>query len=241
MLYKVLALIALLTCAAVSPLLAADRMRLVSIPLDLPLSDDGALDNQALEGLYQGDYCNHMTRNVGGYLGDRVKSSGLNESPFYHIDTVLKDNYKLDLWFSSASDGRKTFGVHLEMMYTERPTASFKQTLAELESAWGKPNVQLSSLIGKGAQQILIYADRMMPKENYDKVIAELPAADKISPKDRDNLWRSDLREWTRLLGANFRGAIAIVTDQDGKLARQQIVLIDLVRARSVFNLDQGK
>ena len=240
MFYKVLPLIALLSLCLTNPLLAADRLRLVSIPLDMPLSDEDSLDNQALEGLYQGDYGKHMISNFAGYLGDRVKSSGLNESPFYHIDTVLKDNYKLDFWFSSASDGRKTFGVHLEMLYTEQPKSGFKQTVGELEAAWGKPNRQLSSSTGKGLQQIWIFADRTMPKEHYDKVVAQLPTADKLKPTDVDNLWRNDLREWARILGADFRGAIAILSDYNGKLAGEQIVLIDLARARTDFNLGQA-
>jgi hypothetical protein len=109
-----------------------------------------------------------------------------------------------------------------------------------LQAAWGKPNLQLSSPAGKGAQQIWIFADRMMPKERYDNVVAQLPTADKLKPTDVDSLWSSDLREWARILGADFRGAIAIMSGDNDKLAGEQIVLIDLARARTVFNLGQG-
>ena len=237
---RILPIAALLMIAAANPVLAAGRMRLVSIPLDMPLSDSEALDNQALEGLYQGDYGKHMAQNFGGYLGDNVKSSGLSESPFYHIDTVLKDGRKLGLWFSSAADGRKTFGVHLETPWIEKPTADFKQAVDALEAAWGKPDLLLPSPDAKGAQQIRIFVDRTMPKDRYDKAIAHLPTPDKMKPKDVENLWRSDVVEWARVLGPEFRGAIAIVSDQDGKLAGEQILLIDLVRARTVFNFGQG-
>ena len=39
---------------------------------------DGGLDNQALEGLYQGDYGTSMPHNVGGYLG---QNPGANLKP----------------------------------------------------------------------------------------------------------------------------------------------------------------
>ena len=43
---------------------AADRMRLASVPLDMPLSDEEALDGQALEGLYWGHYGKNMPYNL---------------------------------------------------------------------------------------------------------------------------------------------------------------------------------
>ena len=64
-----------------------------------------------------------MPYNFGGYLGSNVLSSGLDESPFYHIDTVLKDGRTFTLWFSSAADGRKSFGIHLELPW-KRPAIS---------------------------------------------------------------------------------------------------------------------
>ena len=46
---------------------AADRLRLVSVSRDIAESDQNALDNQYLDGLYQGDYGGtHMSHNFGG-------------------------------------------------------------------------------------------------------------------------------------------------------------------------------
>jgi len=232
-------LVAIFCCAQTA--LAADRWRLVSVPLDMPLSDEQALDNQALEGLYQGDYGTHMADNFGGYLGGNVKSSGLQESPFYHIHTVLKDKRELELWFSSAEDSRKTFGIHLEMPWTEKPTKNFAGAVAELEAAFGKPDLEFAPSDVGGAQQIKVFVDRTMPKDRIDAVLGRLPAANKLDPKDASDFWNSDLRKWARVLGPEFRGVIAILNNDKGKLVSEQVILIDLASARSVFNLTLGK
>ena len=215
---------------------AADRMRVASVPLDMPLRDTEALDNQALEGLYQGDYGKKMPLNVGGYLLDNVKSSGLTEVPFNQITTVLKDGRTLQLWFSSADDGRKTFGICLETPYIEKPTRDFGQALAGIESIWGKPDMEFSPPDLK-AQQIDVFVDRTMPAERLAIVLARLPKADQLAPADRNNFWESDLRDYARILGDRFRGAITITNQQNGKLVAEKIMLIDLVRAATVFNL----
>jgi len=231
----------LITALALRTAHAADRMRLVSVPLDMPLDDTQALDEQALEGLYQGDYGKNMKYNVGGYLGDNVKSSGLAESPFNHIDTVLKDGRKLQLWFSSADDGRKTFGIHLETPYIEKPTRDFKPADLEIQSAWGKPDLEFTPPDAMGAQQIELFVDHTMSKDRLAVVIVRLPNANKLSPNDINHFWENDLRDYARMLGHEFRGAIAIVNNQNGKLVGEQILLVDLVRARSAFNLGEGK
>jgi len=235
----VLLLATLAVLALVSAASAADRMRLVSIPLDMPESDEVALDQQFLEGLYNGDYGKSMPRNFGGYLGNNVKSSGLEESPFYHIDTTLKDGRTLQLWFSSEKDGRRTFGVWMETPWSNKPpTKPYAAARKELESAYGQPDLDFSppSLAG---QHITIFVDRMAP--NYQAVMAALPKASQISSKDAESFWHCDLRTLARILGANFRGAIVIQTEQKGKLGGETAELLDLVRARTVFNLDDIK
>ncbi|GEM_PF-4927719 len=238
-LFATLGMIAVLIAARAA--CAADRMRLVSIPLDMPLDDSKALDDQALEGLYQGDYGTSMAHNVGGYLGDNVKSSGIVDSPYSHIDTVLKDGRKLQLWFSSADDGRATFGIRLETPYIEKPTRDCKQAIAEIESAWGKPDLEFTPPDGQGAQQIEVFVDRTMPRDRVATVMARLPRAGSLSPGDMNHFWESDLRDYARILGDEFRGAIAIVNNQKGKLVGEQILLIDLIRAKTVFNLSGSK
>lgn len=218
---------------------AADRWRLASVPLDMPM-DDG-LDDQALEGLYQGDYGTHMPHNFGGYLAGNVKSSGLTESPFWRINTVLKDGRNLELWFSSAEDGRKIFGVHLETPWVEKPTADASRILTEVQAAYGKPDLEVPLPADKGGQRIQVFVDRTVPQERYAAVAGRLPAADRMSPKDTENFWRVDLRELARILGPAFRGVIVITGTDKGKLVNQQTLLIDLARARSVFNLGETK
>ncbi len=58
---------------------------------------------------------------------------------------------------------------------------------------------------------------------------------------DVENFWRADLREWVRSLGPQFRGAIVVTGVENGKLVAQQAELIDLARARTVFNLGELK
>jgi hypothetical protein len=216
-------------------------MRVLSVSLDMPLADTQALDEQFLEVLYQGDYGRHMSSNVGGYLGDNVRSSGLSESPFYHIDTVLKDGRKLQLWFSSADDGRRTFGVHLGTPYMEKSTRDLKQAVMEIQQAWGKPDLEFVPPLAAGAQQIQVFIDHTMPKDRLAAVVSRLPSADKLTPEEMNHFWESDLRDYSRSLGNDFRGAIAILSQQNGKLVGEQILLLDLVRARTIFNLSSGK
>jgi hypothetical protein len=162
---------------------AAERWRLVSVPLDMPLSDQSALDNQALEGLYQGDYGTHLPHNYGGYIGENLRSSVLNESPFYHINSTLKDGRDLDLWFSSAADGRKVFGIRLDIPYSDRRGQRVKEALAQIEAAFGKPDLDLSPP-DMAAQKILVIADRTMPAERYRAVVARLPKAGNMGRED---------------------------------------------------------
>src|SRR5262249_35230953 len=125
----------------------AEHWRLASIPLDMPM-DDG-LDEQFLEGLYQGDYGTNLPQNFGGYLGKNVKSSGLTESPFWHIHTVLKDGRELELWFSNAEDGRRVFGIHLETPWAKRPTTDANRILSDAQTAYGKPDLEFGLPPGK--------------------------------------------------------------------------------------------
>jgi len=236
---KALTMTTLVVLTLASAVSAADRMRLVSIPLDMPESDEIALDQQFLEGLYNGDYGKNMPHNFGGYLGSNVKSSGLEESPFYHIDTTLKDGRTLQLWFSSEKDGRRTFGVRIKTPWSDKPpTKPYSAARTELETAYGQPDLEFSPP-SFADQHITVFVDRMAP--NYQAIIAALPKANQISSKDAESFWHCDLRTLARILGGNFRGAILIQNAPKGKLAGETAELIDLVRARTVFNLDDLK
>jgi hypothetical protein len=236
---RALVLAAILVLAHSTFAFAADRLRLVSIPLGMPESTEHALDNQYLEGLYNGDYGTHMSHNFGGYVAHNVTSSGLQESPFYHIDTTLKDGRTLELWFSSAQDGRATFGVKMDTPWSDKPpTRSYDAAVKELETAYGKPDLEFTGSTVT-TQHIFVFADSTAP--NYRAIAAALPKASQIAPKDADDFWHCDLRTIARILGPDFRGAVAIFNNQNGKLSTEEVELLELHRARTVFNLDNLK
>lgn len=218
--------------------LADERWRLVSIPLDMPLDGRYALDNQALEGLYQGDYGTRMVHNYGGYIGANLKASSLSESPFYHIDTTLKDGRDFELWFSSAEDGRRVFGIRLNIPYSDKRVKLIKDAIAEVEAAFGKPDLEVSPS-NTPSQKILVIADRTMPKDRYQAVVTRLPKADKISQERIGSFWNADLPQFAAILGPDFRGAIMVLNadPKHGKLLSGSAQLLDLARARTVFNL----
>jgi hypothetical protein len=236
---KTILLAVILILMRVGAASAADRWRLVSIPLDMPESDEQALDNQALEGLYQGDYGQNMPHNYGGYIGPNLKSSVLQESPFYHYDTTLKDGRALNLWFSSEKNGRKVFGVLVQSTWSDKPpTKSYDLAVKELQAAYGTPDLEFSPP-SLPAQHIFVFADGFAP--DHSAIAAALPKAGQIADKDKEDFWHLDLRSVARILGPDFRGAVAIFTEQKGKLASQSAELLDLPRARTVFNLDDLK
>ena len=221
---------------------AGEHWRIVSVPLDMPLSDESDLDGQALEGLYQGDYGKNMPHNFGGYIGPNLKSSGLNQTPFYHINSTLKDGRDFELWFSSADDGRKTFGVRLNIPYSDKRNQLVTDAIKEVETAFGKPDLEFSPP-ATATQKILVIADRTMEKARYDAVLARLPKAEQINPKDADSFWEADLDQLARILGPDFRGVIVICNADraSGRMVSGEAQLLDLKRARTVFNLGQIK
>src|SRR5277367_2445360 len=163
--------IATYTAAEGNPAKAADaHWRIISIPLDQPMDDQYDLDGQYMEGLYEGDYGTKMAHNFGGYIGPGLKSSGLDEAPFYHIDSTMKDGRDFELWFSSAEDGRKVFGVRLNLPYSETRTERVTSTIAEVRAAFGAPDLEFTPA-DMPAQTIIVIADRMMPKPRYDAVV----------------------------------------------------------------------
>ena len=231
-------LVAIAVCLALAsaPATAEERparWRLASVPLDLPM--DGGLDDQALEGLYQGAYGTSFPSNFGGALGGRVKDSVLVQSPFWHIETKLEGERRLQLWFSSAEDGRKVFGVRLSAPSAKARGGEASAVLAELEAAYGKPDLALESPMGKAKQQILIFVDREMPQERREAVRARLPKPQDVASGDVGSFWQADLRDWARLLGPDFRGAAVVlmvthtqVGDLEGEVTRIPGGKIDL-------------
>src|SRR4029453_7359125 len=75
------------------------RQRVMNVPLDMPLDD--SLDGEFLEGIYQEK------------LHTLLRDSGLFNAPVPHIESHFTDNRELQLWFSSAEDGRRVFWARL--------------------------------------------------------------------------------------------------------------------------------
>jgi len=219
---------------------AADRWRILGVPLDMPESDEHALDGQYLEGIYQGDYGTHMPHNYGGYIGGHLEDSLLLQLPYHHINSTTKDGKQLELWFSSQEDGRKTFGVEMHDSRrenggsTEAPSAAIE----EAQAAFGKPDRVIMSPDAPG-RTILMFVDASLPKDRHDAIVARLPTAAQM-PKDEVAKFNSiDLRERARILGPDFRGAIVTIYSLNDKVTGVEAELLDLQRARTVFNLDQ--
>ncbi len=219
---------------------AADRWRILGVPLDMPDSDEQDLDGQYLEGIYQGDYGIHMTHNFGGYIGGHLKDSLLLQLPYYHINSTTKDGKQLELWFSSKDDGRRTFGVEMHESLRDKGARSEAPSAAidEAQAAFGKPDRVITSPDASGTT-ILLFVDAYIPKDKHDAIVARLPNPQQVTKEEIANFNGIDLRERARILGPDFRGAIVTIYSLNGKVTGIDAELIDLQRARTVFNLEK--
>jgi len=214
---------------------AGSRWRILGVRLDMP-EEDG-LDGQALEGIYEGDYGTRMPNNYGGYIAGHLHDSVLRELPFHHINSTMKDGRQLELWFSSREDGRKIFGVEFHVTLEGKAGKDPSAARKEAEAAFGKPDRVIASPSVPG-QTILLFVDSSLPKEKRELVIAQLPQAQQMPQEDIDKFSRTDLRERVRILGANFRGAVVTFYSFKGKVGGIDAELLDVERARTVFNLE---
>jgi hypothetical protein len=217
---------------------AGARWRILGIPLDMPIEEE--LDGQYLEGLYQGDYGTHLQNNYGGYIAGHLKDSLLRELPFYHMNSTMKDGRQLELWFSTNADGRKIFGVELHEVFEGKRARDPAAATRDAEAAFGKPDRVIASPAVPG-QTILLFVDPGLPKEKRDAVIARLPQGRQMPQEDVDKFSRTDLRERVRILGPDFRGAVVTFYGFKGKVTGSDVELLDLQRARTVFNLEQAR
>jgi hypothetical protein len=218
---------------------AAERWRILGVPLDMPESDDQALDGQYLEGIYQGDYGEKMAHNYGGYIGGNVKDSLLLQLPYYHMNSTTKDGQQLELWFSSKDDGRKIFGVEMHESQRDKGDRSEAPSKAidEAQAAFGKPDRVISSPDAPG-ETILMFVDADLPKDRRNAIVAHLPNSQQMPKDDIANFNSIDLRERARVLGPDFRGAIVTIYSFKEKVTGIDAELLDLRRARTVFNLE---
>jgi len=218
----VLGLVALLATAHVT-LAEEPRQRVMNVPLDMPL--DEPLDGEFLEGIYQ------------DRLHDVLKDSVLIESPIQHIESHFTENRYLELWFSSAEDGRRVFWAHLTQGF-EGKDLKPDDALANFEATFGKPDKTAEVKGELGGYWILLKLDPRLPEERRATILKQLDASFTPTPDQIADFGLSDMRSRVTLLTPDFRGAVFFLTAFKGKVGSMQTDLIDMVRAQSVLNLN---
>lgn len=198
------------------------RQRVMNVPLDMPL--DEPLDGEFLEGIYQEK------------LADVLRDSVLIESPIPHIESRFTENRALQLWFSSAEDGRRVFWARLTQGF-EGKDLKPADALANFEATYGKPD-KIAEVKGElGSFWILLKLDPRLPEARRATILKQLDASFTPTPAQIADFGLTDLRSRTRLLTPDFRGAVFFLTSFKGKVGSMQTDLIDMVRAQTVLNL----
>jgi|RhiMethySRZTD1v2_1073278.scaffolds.fasta_scaffold00069_12 hypothetical protein len=217
----VLGIVALLA-ASHATLAEEPRQRVMSVPLDMPLDD--ALDGEFLEGIYEEK------------LHDILKDSVLIEAPIQHIESHFTEDRYLELWFSSAEDGRRVFWAHLTQSF-EGKDMKPEAALANFEATFGKPD-RIAEVKGELSRYwILLKLDPRLPEQRRATILKQLDASFKPTPDQIGAFGLSDMRSRVKLLTPDYRGAVFFLTAFKGKVASMQTDLIDMVRAQSVLNL----
>ncbi len=209
---------------AIAPTALAEepRQRVMNIPLDMPLNEP--LDGEFLEGIYQEK------------LADVLKDSVLIDAPIPHIESHLTDNRELQLWFSSAEDGRRVFWVRLSQSLEGKELRP-QDALANFEATFGKPDKSAEVKGELGSFWILLKLDPRLPETRRATILKQLDASFTPTPVEIADFGLADLRARTKLLTPDYRGAVFFLTAFKGKVASMQTDLIDMVRAQTVLNL----
>lgn len=198
------------------------RQRVMNIPLDMPL--DAPLDGEYLEGIYQEK------------LSDVLRDSVLVESPIPHIESRFTDNRALQLWFSSAEDGRRVFWARLSQSLEGRELRP-QDALANFEATFGKPD-RVAEVKGElGSFWILLKLDPRLPEARRATILKQLDASFTPTPAQIADFGLADLRSRAKLLTPDYRGAVLFLTAFKDKVGSMQTDLIDMVRAQTVLNL----
>lgn len=222
---RLLVVVASILIAATATALAeTPRQRVMNVPLDMPL--DEPLDGEFLEGIYQEK------------LQDVLKDSVLIETPIQHIASHFSEGRALELWFSSKEDGRRVFWAHLTQVFEEGQEIAPDTALANFAASYGAADRTFESKSGDGGFWLLIKVDPQLPEDRRQAILkqidAGMPSSDAFPMSDFAFM---DMRERVKLIGPDFRGAIYSFGAFRGKVAGQQVELLDMVRAHSVLNL----
>ncbi len=206
------------------PAAAAERWRIEDIPLDMPLEAD--LDGEYLEGIYQ--------EKIGSA---RLVDSVLNEWPIYHMESTLKDERKLELYFSSAADGRRIFWIRENRpLNGKNDPKTVELAIAQVEAAYAPADRVIADPAG-GGSVILLIADTSLPPDSRTAILAPIPNPLALTADQFARFWLMDLQERATILGPDFRGAVVMLNVFQGKLTNTQAELVDLRRAQTVLNL----
>ncbi|HKP26863.1 MAG TPA: hypothetical protein VJV39_23540 [Dongiaceae bacterium] len=198
------------------------RQRVMNVPLDMPL--DEPLDGEFLEGIYQEK------------LGDVLRDTVLIDAPIPHIESHFTENRELQLWFSSAEDGKRVFWARLGQSF-EGKDLKPKDALANFEATFGKPD-KIAEVKGElSSFWILLKLDPRLPEARRATILKQLDASFTPTPDQIADFGLTDLRSRTKLLTPDFRGAVFFLTSFKGKVGSMQTDLIDMVRAQTVLNL----
>jgi hypothetical protein len=217
----VLAMAALLAASHLA-LAEEPRQRVMDVPLDMPL--DQPLDGEYLEGIYQEK------------LADVLKDSVLIESPIPHIESSFTENRALQLWFSSAEDGKRVFWARLSQRF-EGKDLKPADALANFGATFGKPD-KIAEVKGElGSFWILLKLDPRLPEARRAIILKQLDASFTPTPDQIADFDLADLRSRVKLLTPDYRGAVFFLAAFKGKVGSMQTDLIDMVRAQTVLNL----
>lgn len=200
--------------------------RLNNIPLDMPLEAD--LNGEYLEGIYQEKLMPRLIDSVG------------IPWPSYHIRSTLKGRdgngqELMELYFSSPAEGERIFWVRLN----SGPLQAGKDAagvLGMLEKNFGIAD-RLYAAPDQSGSTILLFVDPGLPHDQRRHVLDTLPQPGALTPQQFQDFWEMSLAERAQVLGVDFRGAIAIVNVWKGELKSQQIELLDMRGAASVYTL----
>jgi hypothetical protein len=214
--------LAALLAATAGALAEVPRQRVMNIPLDLPLSEP--LDGEYLEGIYREK------------LADILQDSVLVESPVPHIESKFTENRALQLWFSSAEEGRRVFWARLSQGFKGKdlkPAAA----LANFAATFGAPDKSVEVTGELGSFWILLKLDPRLPETRRATILKRLDASFTPTPHEIADFGLADLRSRARLLTPDYRGAVFFLAAFEGKVGSMQTDLIDMVRAQTVLNL----
>src|SRR5688572_16027788 len=214
--------IAALVAASHLALAEEPRQRVMNIPLDMPLEQP--LDGEFLEGIYQEK------------LADVLRDSVLIESPIPHIESKFTDNRALELWFSSAEDGRRVFWARLSQSLEGKELRP-QDAVANFEATFGQPDKTAEVTGELGSFRILLKLDPRLSEARRATILKQLDSSFRPTPAQVADFGLADLRSRVRLLTPDFRGAVFFLTSFKGKVASMQTDLIDMVRAQTVLNL----